>query len=111
MKKGERGKRAGKALRGTAAMTTDFTRGFIATGLLSVLQDRGIHPARGLDARRALRHALQGGAALAAGSAAASAVQRRDYALALGALVVGAAAVYGIEQYLRPQAHGEDGEV
>lgn len=110
MKKRRAGRRGAKGAR-DAALTTDFTRGFVATGLLAVLQDRGASPAARLDAGRALRHALQGGVALAAGSAAAGAVRRRDYALALGSVAVGAAAVYGIEFWLRAQAQAGDGEV
>lgn len=104
-------RKADRGTRDVAALSTDFARGFVATGLLSVLQDRGAKPAEGLDARRALRHAMQGGAALAAGSLAAKAVESRDLSLALGALAAGVAAIYGIEQLLRPPRQVADGEV
>lgn len=110
MKKRKTEKRGAKGDRDAAALTTDFTRGFVATALLSALQDRGARPAAPLDAGRALRHALQGGVALAAGSAVAGAVQRRDYVLALTAVAVGAGAVYGIEHWFA-QPRAGDGEV
>lgn len=112
MKKRRRADRGvSRAGRGAADLGADFVRGFVATGLLSVLQDRGALPLAGLEARRALRHALQGGVALAAGAVAARAVHRRDYTIAMGAVVAGAAAVHGIERWLPSRRRLVDQEV
>lgn len=92
--------RAGKAL--SSAQFADFTRGFVASGLLSALQDRNAGKGRRIDARRTLRHAVQGGIALAAGSTAASALGRQDYLSAAAAALGGAAGVVIIEEWLRP---------
>lgn len=98
----KRGKTGRAGVPGT--LLADFARGFVATGLLSVIQDRSSRPATLLDRRRALRHALQGGAALAAGSAAAQALQAQDGPRALGAVAGGAAAILTIEYLLRATA-------
>lgn len=92
------------------ALTTDFTRGLVATGLLSLLQGRGANAGGAPDFHRVWRQALQGGVALAAGSAAAEAIQRRDYLLAVSGVAAGAAAIYGIEQFMRPALRREDRE-
>ncbi|HET6719726.1 MAG TPA: hypothetical protein VFH22_08770, partial [Rhodocyclaceae bacterium] len=60
MKKG--GKKSSRPTPGER-LVIDFARGFVATGLLSTLQDRHARPGAALDRRRALRHALQGGVA------------------------------------------------
>lgn len=73
-----------------------FARGFIATALLTAVQDRS--PVT--DRRRLLCRATQGGAALAAGTLAAEALARRRYGIALAAAAVGAAAVLAAEQLL-----------
>lgn len=96
-------KRGRKAAVGSPLLT-DFTRGFVASGLLSTLQDRSAHPQVPLDTRRALRHALQGGLALAAGSAAARALDTRALPRAVLAVAGGAAAVLGVEHLLRAPA-------
>lgn len=96
-KKGAQKKRA-------STVAVDFTRGFVATGLLSLFQDRGLSKRGSVDARRVLRHALQGGMALAAGSAAADALRRRDYTTLLSAVAGGAAGILTIEQLLRRPA-------
>lgn len=70
---------------------TVFARGFVATGLLSAL-DGGTKPGNVV-----LRKALQGGAALAAGTVAAAALSRRDYPTAIGAVVVGAIGLFAID--------------
>ena len=96
-------KRSGrkKPGRAVASLGGDFARGFVASGLLSALQDRH----RGaVDLARVLRHALQGGAALAAGSRVADALARRDAATVATALAGGAAAIYLVEQLMRPLA-------
>lgn len=72
----------------------NFLRGFIATGLLAALQNRrSIRPAP----LHVLGRAVQGGAALAAGVGTANALQRGEYARALGAAVAGAAGVALVE--------------
>lgn len=80
-----------------------FLRGFVATACLAAFQDA----ARPLDARRlkrVLRHALQGGTALAAGGRAVSAMQRGDYQGVALAATAGAAGVLIIERMLRDGA-------
>jgi hypothetical protein len=91
----KRGAKAGKAVQsGTEALPTVFTRGFVVAGLLAALQG-GRRPGRDV-----LRFALQGGAALAAGTAAAAALGRRDYSVAAAAVIVGAAGVVAAEAAL-----------
>ncbi|MBK6998864.1 MAG: hypothetical protein IPH35_02425 [Rhodoferax sp.] len=89
-------------------LASDFTRGFVATGLLATFQDRAQRQfsANGqtFDGRRILRHALQGGIALAAGSVAAEALVRRNALRALIAVAAGATTVLTIEQTLRANA-------
>lgn len=98
--RGKRGSRQAKA----SSVGVDFTRGFVATGLLSLFQDRDQLKLGRADARRVLRHALQGGVALCAGSVAAEALRRQDYASALTALAGGAAGVLAAEKILRQPA-------
>lgn len=77
-----------------------FVRGFIATALLSALQGRaeaGAPPPW----RKILRHGLQGGAALAAGTKAAECIARRDYATGTAAVMAGAAAIVAAETALQ----------
>ncbi|WP_332672926.1 hypothetical protein [Aromatoleum sp.] len=88
-------------------MGGNFVRGFVATGLLAALQDGG--SARTGDARAALRSALQGGVALAAGSSAADALQRRNYNGALLAVAGGAAGVIAIDYLTRKPARTTKG--
>lgn len=73
------------------AIGTVFARGFVVTGLLAALQGSR-RPGRDV-----LRLALQGGAALAAGTVAASALGRRDYTVVAAAVAVGAAGVVAAE--------------
>lgn len=101
MKRGGKKKSAQKKL---ANVGVDFTRGFVATGLLSLFQDRDRLQIGRADATRILRHALQGGVALSAGSAAAEAVRQQDYATAMTALAGGAVGVLAIEKLLRRPA-------
>jgi hypothetical protein len=76
-----------------------FVRGFVAAALLSALQDRAAGPTPP-DWRKVLRHGLQGGAALTAGTLSAQAVARRDYATGAAAVLAGAAAVMAVETTL-----------
>lgn len=109
MKRGGKKKSAQKQL---ANVGVDFTRGFVATGLLSLFQDRDPLRIGRADAARILRHALQGGVALSAGSAAAEALRQQDYATAMTALAGGAVGVLAIEKLLRRPAlpHTIEGE-
>lgn len=94
----KRKRRGGKA---TAASTAEvFLRGFVATALLSALQGRaaGTTPPPW---HKVLRHGIQGGAALAAGTRAAEAVARRDYRTGAAAVMAGAAAVMAAETALQ----------
>ncbi|WP_333824570.1 hypothetical protein [Pinisolibacter sp.] len=76
---------------GREALGVVFARGFVVTALLEAAQSRP-H-----DGRRLLRRALQGGAALAAGTSAAASLGRRDYLPALAAVAVGAATIAAAE--------------
>jgi len=102
-----RRRRAG-AVAGAADL---FLRGFVATALLTAVQkERGGAGVRG---RRVLRHAVQGGLALASGSVAASAILRRDYGTAAMGVVAGAAGILVTEHLLaspQPLTHAEDKE-
>lgn len=81
-----------------------FARGFIATGLLSLFQDR-LDPARPRpDHRQILRHALQGGAALSAATLCAAALRRRDYSTVLTAAALGAGGVLAADYLLTPRS-------
>lgn len=102
----KRGRKASRQL-ATDALAGDFTRGFVATGLLSLLQERASPAVTASDGRRALRHALQGGVALASGAAAADALRRRDYPVLLAAVAGGAAGIMSIEHLLRQPAHDD----
>jgi hypothetical protein len=97
------------------AVGTAFLRGVVVSGLLSTLQDRREPGRKPAGARKVARHALQGGAALAAGTAAAQALRRSDWSQALAATMAGAAALYAVEQLLAAPAieeisHGEEEE-
>lgn len=71
-----------------------FMRGFIAAGLVAATASEA-----GMS-REALRLALQGGTAMAAGIAGAHAIDRRDYGSALLAVAVGAAGLKAINYAL-----------
>ncbi len=88
----------------------DFLRGFVAAGTLGAIQERG-GQAR-LD-RRTLRLALQGGSALAAGSAAARAWQEGRTGQALLSAALGTGAVLALEHLLqepiaKEKTHGQE---
>lgn len=86
-----------------------FTRGFIATALIETLQDRS--PGAPPPARKVLRRALQGGVALAAGTLAAGAIDRRDLAAAAGAILAGAAGLVAAETLLRSHPDDDNKEI
>ncbi len=88
------------------AVGGNFVQGFVAAGCVSAFQDHA-SPGGAADLKRVLRHALQGGAALAAGSQAAMAVRRQDYTGALVATAAGAAGVLLIERLLRDGGNAE----
>jgi hypothetical protein len=79
-----------------------FVRGAVTAGCLSAFQDRPQGETG--QGRRILRHALQGGMALAAGTHAAAAWCECDYTRALVATVTGAAGVLLLEQLLCQRA-------
>ncbi len=85
---------------GDPPLTEDFLRGMVINACLSAFQDVA-RPTSRKAMKRVLRHSLQGGTALAAGSRAASRLVRGDYAGALIATAAGAAGVLLIEQLLR----------
>lgn len=97
-----------------------FVRGFVATGLLAAAatpaaagraRDRVLN-------RTVLRRALQGGTAMAAGVAAANALQQRRYGTAALSLALGAAGLLAIEHLIKTAAqpaategdHGQETE-
>lgn len=86
-----------------------FARGFVATALLATVQDRCERGAKPLPGQKILRHAIQGGTALAAGTVAAQALLRRDFRLALTATAIGAAGLLATE-YLLNLHHQDDNQ-
>lgn len=96
MKKGK-GKRRLKAVQDAPET---FVRGFLASALLSAVQDRaaGGGPTPW---RRVIRHGVQGGAALTAATIAAEAVVTRQYGIGLAAVTVGGAAIAAAEAALQ----------
>ena len=68
-----------------------FLRGAIAAGLLAAVAPE-------VRRKEALRRALQGGTAMAAGIAGDNAIDRRDYGAALLALAAGAAGLSAIDR-------------
>jgi hypothetical protein len=100
-----KGKAAKRQARAEAAAA--FARGFVGTGLLSLIQDRlepvlpQPHP------RKVLRHALQGGAALAAATVVAEALRQRDYPTVLAATALGAGGVLAAEYLLTHRSNEE----
>ncbi|MFM8442056.1 MAG: hypothetical protein ACKN9W_01800 [Methylococcus sp.] len=84
----------------------NFTQGLVAAGCVSAFQDV-VRPDARLQGRRVLRHALQGGTALAAGAYAAEAVRCGDFTRAVLATAVGAAGVYALERLLKEPASVE----
>ena len=81
-----------------------FARGFVASACLSAVYGGASGLPAQADLKRMLRHGLQGGAALTAGSRAASALRYGDYSSALIAAAAGAATVLLIENLLRDAA-------
>lgn len=82
-----------------------FARGIVAAGCIAAFQDIAGQRRRATP-RRVLRHALQGGTALAAGAEAANAFAQRRYGTALLACAAGAAGVYLIDVLLREESRG-----
>lgn len=81
-----------------------FVRGLVSAGLLAGAQ-RSAAPAR---PRRVMRLALQGGVALAAGSAALEALRHDQAVWALGAVAAGAAGLLVAEQLLQDEITEEN---
>jgi hypothetical protein len=86
-----------------------FTQGFVASSCISAFQGVA-YPDSKADLKRVLRHGLQGGTALAAGSRAAMALRHGDYSGALLATAAGAAGVLIIEKLLRDSAQPDQEE-
>lgn len=84
-----------------------FVKGFVATGLLASIQNQ---PGRPVLDKQAVRRALQGGAALAAGTVAAQAWQRQDLGRAVLAVALGTASVMVLEQLMKETKENEDGQ-
>lgn len=78
-----------------------FVRGFVAAGLLSALQQDGF------PGKPVLKHAFQGGSAIAAGVAAANALQQRRFADSLTAVAGGAAGIAATEVLANPSPGSE----
>lgn len=90
-----------------ATVAEDFVRGALVAGMLAAIQDRQTGPAPP-SAMRLARLAVQGGAALAGGAAAARAVTRGDTTTALLALGAGTALVALAEAVLAPPAPSQE---
>jgi hypothetical protein len=86
-----------------------FAKGFVASACLSAFQGVA-DPVSPGQIKRVLRHGLQGGAALAAGSRAALALRYHDYTGAVLATAAGAAGVLLIEKLLSDSAESTDEE-
>ena len=78
-----------------------FLRGAIAAGLLAAIAPEVCR-------KDAVRRALQGGTAMAAGIAGANAIDRRDYGSALLALAAGAAGLSAIDFLLSTSLSNKD---
>lgn len=89
---------------GYGEVGADFIRGFVATGVLTAVQDQ---PARPRLDRRTLRRAMQGGSALAAGTYAVHAWRQGENGQALAGIAIGMAAVVTFEHLLQDQAAKE----
>jgi len=85
-----------------AELTSNFTRGMVAAGLLTAIQDRG-NVGRP-PSRKIVRQALQGGVALAAGVATAESLREQDYLGALAAFAGGAVGVMALESLLASES-------
>ncbi|MDO4232414.1 MAG: hypothetical protein Q4D19_09795 [Lautropia sp.] len=86
---------------GQRSIADEFIKGFVATGLLSSLQTRDAGKRAGFS-QQSLRLAVQGGTALAAGTAAIQAMRAGRHGTALLAVAAGAAGVLAAERYLKP---------
>ncbi len=87
--------------RAMAEVRDNFARGFVATGLLAAFQNDGKRMPSQPAVRRVLKMALQGGAALSAGAAAAEALRRNAPFRALGVITAGSLALVLAEHLLR----------
>ncbi len=89
-----------------------FAKGFVTTALVAGLQDRRESPNAPRPARKILRHAVQGGIALASATVVADALRLRPrhYGVALTAVAAGAAGVIAAECLLSPHQSDQDKE-
>jgi len=91
----------------TAPGENSFTKGFVASACISAFQGVA-QPSSQANLKRVLRHGLQGGTALAAGTRASMALRHRDYSGALIAATAGAIGVLLIENLLRDPARPQE---
>jgi len=84
-----------------------FTKGMVASACISAFQDVA-QPNSKADYVRVLRHGLQGGTALAAGSHAARSLHQGDYTSALLSVAVGAAGVLLLENLLSDKSEAKE---
>lgn len=81
----------------------NFVRGFVSAGLLAGFQSAGEKRRTPANARRILRLALQGGAALSAGGATVDALRQDSPVRALAAIAAGVVALAVIERLLHDE--------
>lgn len=93
----------------SVATEGSFVRGFVATACVSAFQDTQ-PAATPVQLKRVLRHALQGGTALAAGAHTAAAFKQGNYLNGLLSAAVGAAGVLAIECMLRDADQSQNKE-
>ncbi len=82
---------------------SSFVKGFVVSGCLAAMPCAA-KPLSQAELKGVLRHALQGGAAVAAGERAATAYRQGDYSGMLVASAAGAAGVLLIDRLLRDAA-------
>ncbi|WP_333874949.1 hypothetical protein [Methylobacter sp.] len=91
----------------TTPSESSFTKGFVASACLSAFQEVA-DPVSTANLKRVLRHSLQGGTALAAGTHASMALRCCDFSGALFAAATGAVGVLLIENLLRDAAQPQE---
>ena len=92
-----------------AATEGSFVRGFVAAACVSAFQDT--QPAyTPKQLKRVLRHALQGGTALAAGAHTAAAFKQGNYLNGLLSAAAGAAGVLALECMLQESSSSQNVE-
>lgn len=89
---------------------TGFYRGTVTAGLLATLQSGKLQKMDSDEGKKILCHALQGGAALAAGVCAAELLYRRRYPAAIAAALLGAAGVVALGKVKTTNQKKENGD-